>query len=74
MVYNFFKTDNTVAALDIPSNITVKMITMNNNQCRAEQSFLRSHQLLSYSFNSLSPTQHVSSLLFSPQPHSHPLT
>ena len=47
---------------------------MNNNQCHAEQSFLRSHQLLSYSLNSLSSTQHISSLLFSLQPHSHPPT
>ena len=68
------KTDNTVAALHIPSNLTVKIITMHNNQCHAEQSFLRSHQLLSYSFNSLSSTQHISSLLFPPQPHSHPPT
>jgi len=43
MVYTFFKTDNTVAALDIPSIITVTNITMNNHQCHAEQSFLRSH-------------------------------
>jgi len=64
MVYTFTKTDNTVAALDIPSNITVKIITMNNNQCITELSFLRSHHLLSYSFNSLSSTQHISSLDF----------
>jgi len=47
---------------------------MNNNQCVAEQSILRSRQLHSYSFNSLSSTQQVYSLLFSQQPHSHPLT
>ena len=63
------KTNNNAAALDIPSNITVKIITMNNNQCHTEQSFLRSHQLLSYSFSSLSSTQKVSSFLFSPQPN-----
>jgi len=51
MVNTFIKTGNTVAALDIPSNKTVKIIEMNKNQCHAEQSFLRSHQLLSYSFN-----------------------
>ena len=72
MVYTHIKTDNTVAALDIPSIITVTILTMHNNQCHAEQSFLRSHQLLSYTFNSLSSTQHISSLPFSPQPHSHP--
>jgi len=74
MVHTFTKTYDTVAAFDISYFKTVKTITMNNNQCHAQQSFLRSHQLLSYSFNSLSSTQHVSSLLFSPQPHSHPLT
>jgi len=73
MVCTFIKTDNTVAALDIPSNITIKIIEMYKNQCHAEQSFPRSHQFLSYSFNSLSSTQHISSLLFSSQTHSHPL-
>jgi len=42
MVYTFTKTDNTVADLDIPSNITVKIITMNNNQHHGEDSFLKS--------------------------------
>jgi len=42
MVYTFIKTDDTVAAVDIPSNITVKIITMNNNQCQGGKSFLRS--------------------------------
>jgi len=32
MVYTSIKADNTVAALDIPSIITVKIIIMNNNQ------------------------------------------
>jgi len=41
MVYTFIKTDNTVAAFDIPSNIPVKIITMNNSQCHREDSFLR---------------------------------
>jgi hypothetical protein len=36
MVYTFIKTNNTEAALDIPSNITVKIITMNNNQCQGK--------------------------------------
>ena len=48
--------------------ITVKIIAMNNNQCHAEQSILRSQQLFSSSFNSLSSTKHISSLLYSPQP------
>jgi hypothetical protein len=74
MVYTVIKTDNTAAALDIPSIITVKIITMNNNQCHGEDFFLRSKQLLSYSLNSLSFTEHVISLLFSPQPDSLPLT
>jgi hypothetical protein len=65
---HFHQTDNTAAALDIRSIITVRIITMSNNQCHGKESFLRSHQLLSYSFNSLSSTEHVSSLLFSPQP------
>ena len=68
MVYTFIKRDNTVAALDIPSFVTVKIIAMNKNQCHAEGSLLGSHQLLSYAFNSLSFTEHVSSLLLSPQP------
>ena len=33
MVYTVMKTDITVAALGIPSNITVTIITMSNNQC-----------------------------------------
>jgi len=40
MVYTFIKTDNTAAALEIPSIITVKITTMNNNQCHGVQSFL----------------------------------
>jgi len=43
MVYAFIKTDNTVAALDSPFFITVKIIAMNKNQCHAEESLLRSH-------------------------------
>jgi len=73
MVYTVMKTDITVAALDITSFVTVKITTMNNNQCHAKESILRSHQLLSYSLNSLTFTEHVSSLLFPPQPDSHPL-
>ena len=69
MVYTVMKTDITVAALDITSFVTVKVIPMNNNQCHVKDSFLRSHQLLSYSLNSLSFTEHVCSLLFPPQPH-----
>ena len=34
MVYTSIKIDNTVAALDIPSIITVKIIAMYNNQCQ----------------------------------------
>jgi len=68
MAYTLIKIDNIVVALDISSNITIQIITMNNNQCHAEESFLRSQQLLTYSFNSLSFTEHVSSLIFSPQP------
>ena len=45
---------------------------MNNTQCHGEDSFLKSQQLLSYSFNSLSFTEHTGSLLFSTQPDSHP--
>jgi len=41
------KTDITVAALGITSFVTVKVIPMNNNQCHAKQSFLRSQKLLS---------------------------
>jgi len=48
MVYTFTTTGNTVAALDIPSIIIVKTTAMKNKQCHAEQSFLRSHQLLRY--------------------------
>jgi hypothetical protein len=42
MVHTFIKTENTAAALDIPSNITVKIIAMNNNQCPGKDFFLRS--------------------------------
>ena len=35
-----------------------QIITVNNNQCHSEKSFPRSQQLLSYSFNSLSFTEH----------------
>jgi hypothetical protein len=51
MVHTFIKTDITVAALEIPSINCFKTITMNNNKGTAK--------LLSYSFNSLSFTQHV---------------
>jgi len=43
---------------------------MNNNQCHREKSFPRSYQLLSYSLNSLSFTEHVGLLRFSPLPDS----
>jgi hypothetical protein len=68
MVYTFNTTHNTVAALGIPSIITVRIIAMNNKQCHGEEPFKRSQQLLSYSINSLSFTEHVNSLLFSSQP------
>jgi len=42
MLYTFINTDNTAAALEISYIITVKIITMNNNQCRRGKSFLRS--------------------------------
>ena len=57
MVYTSIKTDNIVGALDISSNITIEIITMNNNQFHGEESFLRSQQSLTYSFNSLSFTE-----------------
>ena len=74
MVYTFIKADSGVASLEISYIITVKIITMNNNQCLREQSYLWSQQLLSFSFNYLSFIEHVGSLQFSPQPDSHPLT
>jgi len=36
MVYTFNITDNSVPAMDNPSNTTVKIIEMNKNQCHAE--------------------------------------
>jgi len=47
---------------------------MSNNQSHSGKPFPRSKQTLSYSFNPLSLTEHVGSLLFSQQPDSHPLT
>jgi len=47
---------------------------MNNDHHNGEEFFLRSQQLLSYSFKSSSFTEHVGSLLLSPQPDSHPVT
>jgi len=73
MVYTFIKTDNTAAVMKILSILIVKIITRNKNNCHREKSFLGSQQFLSYSFNSLSFTEHTGSLLFSPQPDSHPL-
>jgi len=46
---------------------------MINIQCHREKSLLKSQQMFSYSFSSLSLTEHVGSLLFSPQPDSHHL-
>jgi hypothetical protein len=66
MVYTFIKTDNTAAVLKIPSILTAKITTRNKNRCHGEQSFQQSQRLLSYSFKSMSFTEHVGSLLFSP--------
>jgi len=42
MVYTCIEADNTVAALENPSVITVEIITMNNNQSHGGQSYPRS--------------------------------
>jgi len=73
MLYTFIKADNTAGVLKIPFILTVKIITRNNNQWHREKSFLRSQQILSYYFSSLPLPEHVGSILFSPQPDSHPL-
>jgi len=64
------KAHNTAAALYILNIITVKIITMNSIQCHRESlpEKLPDAQLL-IQF-SLSFTQHLVSLLFSPQPDS----
>ena len=65
------KADNTVAALHIPQyNCQNHYNAQQSMPCRTV--LPQKPPLLSYTFNSLSSTHHISSLLFSPQPHSHP--